>query len=180
VPRIFLVGIIRHPTRPLSCGTSSNRAEPVGPLTLRHDHTPGVTVVFDDHPDLLDILIAAGSTGATAEDAARVIIGRAASSDLRTIRRKLNKLVDQYLATRQSGKRTSHGAEPDRWYASPQAALGKKQHPMNHRTKPLVTGAVPPLDKATGERSHSPLSEPPDRHWTGKIGSHWTLPPLFK
>jgi hypothetical protein len=38
-------------------------AEPVGPLTLRHDHTSGVTVMFDDHPDLLDLLIAAGQLG---------------------------------------------------------------------------------------------------------------------
>jgi hypothetical protein len=28
-------------------------AEPVGPLTLRHDHTAGVTALFDDRPDLL-------------------------------------------------------------------------------------------------------------------------------
>jgi hypothetical protein len=104
-------------------------AEPVGPLTLRHDHTLGVTVVFDDQPDLLDFLIAAGSTGATAEEAARVVIGRAAPSDLKTIKRKLNKLVDQILATKQSGKRTSHGAEPDRWYASPQAAWARNNTP---------------------------------------------------
>jgi hypothetical protein len=30
-------------------------AEPVGPLTLRHDHTAGVTVLFDNRPDLLDL-----------------------------------------------------------------------------------------------------------------------------
>jgi replicative DNA helicase len=28
-------------------------AEPVGPLTLGHDHTAGVTALFDDRPDLL-------------------------------------------------------------------------------------------------------------------------------
>jgi hypothetical protein len=29
-------------------------AEPVGPLTLRHDHAAGVTALFDDPPDLLN------------------------------------------------------------------------------------------------------------------------------
>jgi replicative DNA helicase len=102
-------------------------AEPVGPLTLRHEHSVGVTVLFEDRPDLLGFLIAAEWTGVTAEDAARVVIGRAAPSDLKTIKRKLNKLVDQNLATKQSGKRTSHGAEPDRWYATPQATWSQRE-----------------------------------------------------
>jgi hypothetical protein len=93
-------------------------AEPVGPLTLRHDHTSGVTVLFDDRPDLLNFLITAGSAGVTAEDAARFVMGRAAESDRKAMKRKLNQLVDQGLAIKKPGKRTSHGAEPDRWHAS--------------------------------------------------------------
>jgi len=93
-------------------------AEPVGPLTLRHDHSMGSTILFDSRPDLLNFLITAGSKGLTAEEAARVIIGRAAESDRKTIKRKLNQLVDQGLAIKKPGKRTSHGAEPDRWFAS--------------------------------------------------------------
>jgi replicative DNA helicase len=93
-------------------------AEPVGPLTLRHDHSIGSTILFDSRPDLLNFLITTGSMGVTAAEAARVVIGRAAPSDLRTIRRNLNQLVDQHLAIKQSGNRTKHGAEPDRWHAS--------------------------------------------------------------
>ena len=36
-------------------------AEPVGPLTLRHDHSVGRTVLFDSRPDLLELLITAGA-----------------------------------------------------------------------------------------------------------------------
>jgi hypothetical protein len=36
-------------------------AEPVGPLALGHDHTADVTALFDDRPDLLSLLITAGS-----------------------------------------------------------------------------------------------------------------------
>ena len=35
-------------------------AEPVGPLTLGHEHSVGWTVLFDDRPDLLELLITAG------------------------------------------------------------------------------------------------------------------------
>jgi hypothetical protein len=105
--------VLRHLKQP---------AEPVGPLTLRHDHSIGSTILFDDHPDLLNFLIMTGSMGVTAAEAARVVIGRTAESDLKTIRRNLNQLVDQGFATKQSGRRTSHGEEPDRWYASAQAS----------------------------------------------------------
>jgi hypothetical protein len=104
-------------------------AEPVGPLTLRHEHSVGRTVLFDERHDLLQYLIAAGPNGVTAEEAALAIIGRSSDSDKKTIKRHLAKLVDQSLATKQSGKRTSHGAEPDRWYASPQAAWGRNNTP---------------------------------------------------
>jgi hypothetical protein len=96
-------------------------AEPVGPLTLRHDHTSGVTVMFDDHPDLLDLLIAAVSTGVTAEEAALAIIGRATDNDRETIRRQLRRLLTENIARKETGKRSGHGSKGDRWYATPQA-----------------------------------------------------------
>jgi hypothetical protein len=96
-------------------------AEPVGPLTLRHDHTAGITILFDDGPDLLDFLITAGPTGITAEEAALAILGRATDNNKKTIRRKLDMLIKEGMAYKVEGKRTGHGAEGDRWYASPQA-----------------------------------------------------------
>jgi replicative DNA helicase len=96
-------------------------AEPVGPLTLRHDHTAGVTVLFDDGPDLLDLLIAAGPNGITAEEAALAIIGRVTDNNRKTIRRQLARLVTDDMARKETGKRSGHGSEGDRWYATPQA-----------------------------------------------------------
>src|SRR4029453_5258011 len=58
-------------------------AEPVGPLTLRHDHSAGRTGLFDGRPDLLQYLIATGPNGITAEEAALAIIGRATDNDRR-------------------------------------------------------------------------------------------------
>ena len=96
-------------------------AEPIGPLTLRHEHGVGRTVLFDGQPDLKQYLIAAGTNGVTAEEAAMAIIGRATDNDKKTIKRHLEKLIKQQMAYKHAGRRTSNGAEPDRWYASPQA-----------------------------------------------------------
>jgi replicative DNA helicase len=95
-------------------------AEPV-PLTLRHNHTAGVTILFNDHPDLPDFLITAGSTGITSEEAALAMLGRATDNNKKTIRRKLDKLIKEGMAYKVEGKRTGYGAEGDRWYASAQA-----------------------------------------------------------
>jgi hypothetical protein len=82
-------------------------AEPIGPLTLRHDHGSELTALLgDDVPDLLGYLIAAGANGVTARDAAIAIIGRAAESDLKSIKRQLGKLVKDNLARKETGKHT--------------------------------------------------------------------------
>ena len=96
-------------------------AEPVGPLTLRHEHSVGQTILFDRPPDLLELLIKAGANGVSAEEAALAIIGRATDNDRRTIRRQLAKLVTDNMALKVTGRRSGHGSEGDRWYASPQA-----------------------------------------------------------
>lgn len=92
-------------------------AEPVGPLALGHDHTADVTALFDDRPDLLSLLITAGS---------RYHCRRRGSGSHRP--RSAERLEDDHSEAQQArgpgscdqspGRRTSHGAEPDRWYAS--------------------------------------------------------------
>lgn len=77
--------------------------------------------MFDDHPDLLDLLIAAVSTGVTAKEAALAIIGRATDNDRETIRRQLRRLLTENIARKETGKRSGHGSKGDRWYATPQA-----------------------------------------------------------
>jgi hypothetical protein len=51
-------------------------------------------------------LIAAGANGVTARDAAIAIIGRAAESDLKSIKRQLGKLIKDNLARKETGKHT--------------------------------------------------------------------------
>ena len=102
-------------------------AEPVGPLTLRHEHSVGRTVLFDERPDLLQYLIATGPNGITAEEAALAIIGRATDNDRKTIRRQLARLVIGGMARKEMGKRSGHGSEGDRWYATPQATWGQRE-----------------------------------------------------
>ena len=102
-------------------------AEPVGPLTLRHDHSVGRTVLFDSRPDLLELLIMAGANGVSAEEAALAIIGRATDNDRKTIRRQLARLVTGGMARKETGKRSGHGSEGDRWYATPQATWSQRE-----------------------------------------------------
>lgn len=102
-------------------------AEPVGPLTLRHEHSIGRTVLFCKRPDLLEFLIMAGVNGITAEEAARAIIGRATDNDRKTVRRHLARLVTGGMARKETGKRSGHGSEGDRWYATSQARWSERE-----------------------------------------------------
>lgn len=103
-------------------------AEPVGPLTLRHDHSVGRTVLFESRPDLLELLITAGASGVNAEEAALAIMGRATDNDRKTIRRQLATLVTSGMARKETGKRSGHGSEGDRWYATPQATWSQREN----------------------------------------------------
>jgi hypothetical protein len=107
----------------------------------------------------------AGVNGVTAEEAALAIIGRATYNDKKTIKRQLARLVDQNLATKQSGKLTSHGQSP---------IAG------THRRSPLgqETTHHEPVDKTTGHRRSARNGQ---AHWTATgqrvihpCQSHWT------
>jgi hypothetical protein len=99
-------------------------ATPVGPLRVRHDHVTGTTSVATVI-ELLDLVVGAGDAGITAEQAALVIIGRAADSDKQKLRRALAKLVADGLAHHVRGQRTHVGAEPDRWVATGQLRFAR-------------------------------------------------------
>jgi hypothetical protein len=97
-------------------------AEPVSELTIRFDHSRGAVSVFGGSVDLLAWLVA-NPAGLTARQLAQAVIGRAAEADLQKVHRQLRKLQgqDPPLVSKQVGKRTASGAEPDRWFATAEA-----------------------------------------------------------
>jgi hypothetical protein len=120
----------------------------------------GVTVLFEDRPDLLDFLIAAGPNGITAEEAALRIIGRATDNDRKTIRQQLARLVTGNMARKETGKRSGDGFRGDRWYATPQAIWSQREdlRATGHRLD--SRDWTQPLDKqlsTRGNRSGQPL-----------------------
>lgn len=102
-------------------------AEPVGPLTLRHDHPTGRTTLMDGPVELLDVLLAGDDAGLSAEDLARAVIGRAGENDKKAIKRRLAKLETQGLAYKIPGGQTGSGRLPDHWAATPTARWSQGQ-----------------------------------------------------
>jgi replicative DNA helicase len=93
-------------------------AEPVGPLTIVHDHAAGVTVV-QDRPDPLEILRRA-HRGITARVMAGSLYGShdPGANDIEKARRQLDRLVKDRLAYRQDGATGGHDKTPATWFAT--------------------------------------------------------------
>jgi replicative DNA helicase len=98
-------------------------ADPIGPLTLRHDHANGITAKLDSPVGLLDVLISADDAGLPAADLARTVIGRSTETEQKKIRRQLTKLIEQGLAYKIPGGNLGGIRQPDHWAATPQARL---------------------------------------------------------
>lgn len=96
-------------------------ADPVGPLTLRHDHPNGVTSRLDAPVRLMDVLLASDDAGLPAVELARAAIGRATENEQKRIKRQLAKLIEQGLAYRIPGGNVGGIRQPDHWAATPQA-----------------------------------------------------------
>lgn len=89
-------------------------AEPVGPLTVRHDHPTGSTVVYAGTTDLLTALKQRhqDGTGLTVEEAAALTLGRVDRTALAKTRRALDRLVDTLQATRTDAVNLATGKVP--------------------------------------------------------------------
>ncbi|MGY1719285.1 AAA family ATPase [Blastococcus sp. SYSU DS0552] len=90
--------------------------EPIGPLTLRHDHAAGRTATYDGSVTVMSVLFERGDQGATASGLAGAVLGRAAASDLQAIRRQLRQLAGNQLVRKEPGAKTSGGSVEDRWF----------------------------------------------------------------
>ena len=77
-------------------------------------------------------------------------MGRATDNDRKTIRRQLATLVTSGMARKETGKRSGHGSEGDRWYATPQATWSQRE-----TSEPLDIDWTARPDIATGQ--------PPDK-----------------
>lgn len=73
----------------------------VGPLTLQHDNTTGITTVVGDN-DPAQLLIAAGDRGITAKHLAEVLYGKTDRNQVAKARRKLDLLVTKGIARKTS------------------------------------------------------------------------------
>jgi AAA domain len=93
-------------------------AEPVGPLTIRHDQATGTSCVADAAADVLSLVLKAGSHGVTLVEVAGEAFGSISDPAQGRARRELNKLVREgalvYLPG-SSGGRGGGAKEPGRW-----------------------------------------------------------------
>jgi AAA domain len=95
-------------------------AEPVGPLTLRHDHATGTTTTFDGPQDVWAALRALGPDwGGTAEQLTQWIFGRALEKDVKRIQRRLQRWEQEGLVRREPGAMTPSGRAADTWFITP-------------------------------------------------------------
>jgi replicative DNA helicase len=104
-------------------------AEPVGPLTIRHDHATGTTSLVDAIPTVLEVVQWARANGVTAQAVAEQVYGRIANAELQKTRRALRKLEQDGLVIKLAGQRVSGGSEPDVWRIS-DAATWAYQRPV--------------------------------------------------
>lgn len=94
--------------------------DPIGPLTLRHDHQAGHTTTQDDSVTATSVLYEHGDEGATVSEVAAAVLGRAAKADLQVVRRQLRQLAKDQLARKEAGANTSGGSFEDRWFLTDQ------------------------------------------------------------
>jgi replicative DNA helicase len=102
-------------------------ADPVGPLTIRHDHGAGRSIALDAMPTVAELVNLAGDAGVTKLQVAMTVYGRSQDADLQRAGRELAKLVKADLVQQVKGARTANGAEPDRWVATSTARWASHQ-----------------------------------------------------
>lgn len=99
-------------------------ADPVGPLTLRHDHLLGITRKIEGQVDLLAALMGMVD-GMTVEEAALAVEGRSTSADIKKVSRQLKALEGNMLVQKVPGGHTGSGRQADRWHVTPQGRASR-------------------------------------------------------
>lgn len=121
----------------------------VGPWRLAHDHDRGTTSIFHN-VDLVEMLAASGSGGLTPKSAAAALFETEKPTEAERLKaqRKLDKLVEQGLATVSTSSPEASGGRPRRVYRSATTS--------NHG----ATTRPSPLGATTG--NHDQPHDPPD------------------
>ena len=93
-------------------------ADDVGPLTIIHDHAAGTSVLDSAIADLPTLLIANRANGLTAKASAAHIYkaDEPDANQIEKMRRRLNGLVEQGLATKQDGVHGGAHQTPTRYF----------------------------------------------------------------
>ncbi len=93
-------------------------ADDVGPLTIIHDHAAGTSVLDSAIADLPTLLVANRANGLTAKASAAHIYkaDEPDANQIEKMRRRLNGLVEQGLATRQDGVHGGAHQTPTRYF----------------------------------------------------------------
>lgn len=94
-------------------------SEPVGPLSLVHDHARGTSRSRDVEDDLVNALLDAGGRGLTDAEAAEMLFGSDDRKERKRAERRLDALVRRDLARHEPGRRGGKGGggAPPRWFA---------------------------------------------------------------
>jgi hypothetical protein len=113
---IALVGDPGDPT--IELHHSKQPGEPVGPLTIRHDHANGLSTLADA-VSLWQIMRAAGAGGLTKKQAAQALFGRASGNEIKRITTRFKKWGD--LVGKKPGTHTAEGYTGDTYFLLPLA-----------------------------------------------------------
>ena len=99
--------------------------EPVGPLSVRHDHAVGRSSSDDGPRDVKQVLIDHGhdSDGLTMHDLALLIYGRSGSAEIKRISRELKRIEDSVEVVK--GVNTGGGRQPHRYRIVPFVAANQ-------------------------------------------------------
>lgn len=92
-------------------------ADPVGPLTLRHDHDTGVTTTMDGPRSTWTTLRGLGiDQGITVEQLAQWVYGRSTTAHQQRVRRELVAWEQQQLVRQVPGQTTAGRRTPSTWF----------------------------------------------------------------